>query len=108
MSDSQRKRVWLQIDRLAPELGKTFLLAELPKIFALGDSAETVNGVFESKEIFGSLFTTASDKYELGVKLLDSFFASSSVDAKNKLSQWLQNIDQATVLRDLRTREKAP
>lgn len=105
VSDSQRKRVWLQIDRVASELGKAFLLAELPKIFALGDSVDTVNGIFESKEIFNSLFTTASDKYDLAVRLLDSFLASSSVDAKNKLAQWLRNIDQATVLKDLKTRQ---
>jgi len=105
VSDSQRKRVWLQIDRVASELGKAFLLAELPKIFALGDSVETVNSIFESKEIFSRLFTTASDRYELAVSLLDSFLASASVDAKNKLAQWLRNIDQVTVLKNLRTRQ---
>jgi hypothetical protein len=105
VSDSQRKRVWLQIDRVASELGKAFLLAELPKIFALGDSVETVNSIFESKETFSRLFTTASDRYELAVSLLDSFLASASVDAKNKLEQWLRNIDQGTVLKDLRTRQ---
>ena len=105
LNDSQRKRVWLQIDRFASELGKDFLRAELPKIFAMGDSAETIGGVFESENVLINLFTTASDKYELGVSLLDSFLASRSVDAKNRLAQWLKKIDQATVLKDLKAKE---
>jgi hypothetical protein len=77
----------------------------VPKIFVLEDSKETINAVFESDGTFRNLFSTASDKYELGKSLLDSFVASSSVDAKNKLAQWLKNLDQASVLKELKRKD---
>jgi hypothetical protein len=102
LNDSQRKRVWLQIEKFASEIGKDALLSELPKIFGLGDSTETLNAVFESNDIFGELFSTASDKYKLATSLVESFAASSSKDAKNKLAQWLKNIDGASALKELK------
>jgi hypothetical protein len=105
LNDSQRKRVWLQIETSATELGKAFLIEQLPKVFALGDSAETIAGVFESEKVFRSLFTTASDKHDLGKSILDSFLASSSMDAKNRLAMWLRNIDQGTLLNNLKAKD---
>lgn len=105
LSDAQHRRVWSQIERLALKLGKDFFLAALPKIFATPDSAETTSGVFESEAIISDLFKTASDKYKLGSSILDSFLGSSSMETKNRLAQWLRNIDQTSVLKDLKGKE---
>ena len=105
LNDSQRRRVWLQVDSHASKLGKDFFLAELPKIFALAESAETVNAVFESESVFSELFKSTSEKYELATGLVDSFLASSSVETKNRLAQWLRKIDQASALKELKGKE---
>jgi len=101
IDDSQRKRVWFQIERSANKLGREFFLAELPRVFALDNSAETLNAVFESRDIFSHLFNTASDTNKLAARLIESLKASSSRDAKNRLAQWLKSIGGGSALKQL-------
>jgi hypothetical protein len=102
LNDSQRKRAWLQVEKYASELGSDFFATKLPEIFALPDSAETFDAVLQSKSTITALFDTKADQYKLAVSLVKSFTAASSMIAKNKLAEWLREIDNAAALKEIK------
>lgn len=103
LNDDQRKRIWLQIGRIVPELGMEFFIGILPEIFKIQDAPETVRSVLEAEQEISDIFPQISDRYKLGSNLLKAFISSPSQETKNKLAAWINNVDAASVLGDLKS-----
>jgi len=101
LNDDQRKRIWLQIERIAPKLGMEFFIGILPEIFKIQDAPETVRSVLEAEQEISEIFPQMSDQYKLGSTLLKAFTSSPSQETKNKLATWIKNIGAATVIGEL-------
>jgi len=106
LNDDQRKRIWLQIERVAPKLGMEFFIGILPEIFKIQDAPETVRSVLEAEQEISEIFPPISDRYKLGSTLLKAFISSPSQETKNKLAAWIKNIDATSVLGDLKSMEE--
>ena len=102
LNDDQRKRIWLQIGQIVPELGMEFFIGILPEIFKIQDAPETVRSVLEAEQEISEIFPQISDRYKLGSTLLKAFISSPSQETKNKLAAWIHNVDAASVLGDLK------
>ncbi len=105
LNDDQRKRIWLQIERIAPKLGMEFFISILPEILMIPDAPETVRSVLEAEQEISEIFPPISDRRKLGSTLLKAFISSPSQEAKNKLAAWIKNINAADVLGDLQSME---
>lgn len=103
LNDDQRKRILLQIGRIVPELGMEFFIGILPEIFKIQDAPETVRSVLEAEQEISEIFPQISDRYKLGSTLLKAFISSPSQETKNKLAAWINNVDAASVLGDLKS-----
>jgi len=106
INDDQRKRIWLQTERILPDLGKDFLISILPKIFEVQDSPETMRAIFEAENGIDRIFSSTSDRYDLGKILLKAFISTSSQETKNKLAVWINKIDAVAVLKELESMGK--
>ena len=106
LNDDQRKRIWLQIGRIVPELEMEFFIGILPEIFKIHDAPETVRSVLEAEQEISEIFPQISDRYKLGSTLLTAFISSPSQETKNKLAAWINNIDATSVIGDLKSMEE--
>jgi len=101
LNDEQRRRVWLQVERVHSELGKEFFIGILPKVLTSSDSVETVRGVFESEKIITKLFNSTADRYLLGKALVQAFLGAPSLETKNRAAGWIVRADAGAALREL-------
>lgn len=102
LNDDQRKRIWLQIEPIAAKLGMKFFTTILPEILKLEDAPETVRAVLEADKVISEVFSSTSDRYNLGSTLLKAFISSPSQETKNKLAVWIKKIGAVAVLKELK------
>ena len=101
LNDEQRKRVWLQIERAAPGLGKDFLIEVIPNIAQLSGAQETWRAVYDSRDAVNQVFPQKDDRYDLAKSLLQAFERTDSIEVKNQSLQWIDEIEAEPVLREL-------
>ncbi len=102
LNDEQRKRIWLQIERTAQELGENFFLDLLPDYFELSDTRQAQQEVLseKSKSIISSLFETREDKQKLARALLGAFKNAGTKALKRKLAIWIGELETPSSLID--------
>jgi hypothetical protein len=92
LSDEQRKRVWLQVEK-TKGLSKSFYLDSVVNIASLKDCPGTVLEMLKFRNEISSQFRTKQDKFDLGTHIVTAFRASSSNEAKAQLANWLKKLD---------------
>lgn len=100
INDEQRKRVWLQVHRAAPELGLAFFLGLLPQLLA-HDSPETAQSVLDAEGAVSGLAASAEERYDLSRTLLQALAMAPTTEIKNRLAGWLQRVGGTGSLREL-------
>lgn len=104
LNDEQRKRVWLQIERTAQELGDDFFLDLLPNYFELSDTPEAQQEVFseESKSAITALFEDRKAEQDLARSLLKALKVAGTRGMKRKLAKWIGELEApSTLIADL-------
>jgi PAS domain S-box-containing protein len=101
LEDEQRKRVWLQVDRISHELGTDFFMHVMPKIFEMRNQSATIKAIFDSEDIITSLFLSNGGTDALGELLLKTYKATTSVDFKNRLTEWMERAGTNSALESL-------
>jgi PAS domain S-box-containing protein len=101
LSDEQRKRVWIQIDRVSYELGSEFFIEVMPRIFSIKDQAQTIDTIFASEDMLTSLFLSNENIESLGALLLDSYHSALSENDKNRLVDWMMRVGADKALEQL-------
>lgn len=100
LNDEQRKRVWLQIERTARELGGEFFLELLPVYFDLSGASQAQQEVFseESKSAITALFEDREAKQNLIRALLESLKAAGAKKLKREFATWIGELEAASSL----------
>lgn len=98
LSDEQRKRVWLQVEK-SKGLSKSFYLESVVNIAALEDCPETISEMLDFQKEISSQFSTKEDRYDLGTHIVKAFRASSSNEAKAQLASWLKGLENDDVVK---------
>ena len=98
LPDEHSKRLWLQVDRRAAELGPGYLVEILPRLLALPDLPQTYQEVLRSQETISALFPEQQGKNELGRSLLQALVDSPSREIKNRLARWMKDLGAGDAL----------
>jgi hypothetical protein len=100
LNDEQRKRVWLQIERAAQELGENFFLDLLPDYFELSDTRQAQREALseESKSEISSLFQTREGQQQLARILLEALERAGRKGLKRKLATWIGELQAPSSL----------
>jgi len=98
LPDEHSKRLWLQVDRRADELGPSYFVDILPRLLALPDLPQTYQEVLRSQESISALFPEIQDKNELGRSLLNALVDSPSREIKNRLARWMKDLGAGDAL----------
>lgn len=101
LNDEQRLRCWRQVERIIPDLGKDFFVAVLPKILGLPEAPRTTGAVSQARQAISALFTSTTEKNELGKALLTAFLATTSLATKRGISMWIKEDVGSSALRYL-------
>jgi hypothetical protein len=101
LNDEQRLRCWLQVERIIPNLDKDFFVAVLPEILGLPEAPRTTGAVLQARQAIGVLFTSTTEKNELGRCLLKGFLDTTSLATKRGIGEWIKEYIGPGILRHL-------
>jgi DNA polymerase III delta prime subunit len=93
LTDEQRNRVWLQVERRLSILGTEYIYRVLPDALAFSDHTRTARSVLDAKGTMSQLFSGTVSRNALAQTLLSSLVSSTSVEVKNRIAEWLKELD---------------
>lgn len=100
LNEEQRKRVWLQIERTAGDLGHDFFLEVLPGLFGLGEASQAQEEALseESKSAISELFGSRNAQHDLSGALLSALVMSDAKGRKRRIAEWIGELDTPSSL----------
>jgi hypothetical protein len=98
LNEDQRIRVWMQIQNLLELLGAEFFIQHLKQLLTDFQTKEFSSTIFKHKGGVNNLFPTIKERNLLAVLLLQAFFEVTSLESKNNIATWFQEIGGANVL----------
>lgn len=100
LNDEQRKRVWLQVERTANELGGNFFIRTLPDFFGLSEAMQAQTEVLsdKSKSEISDLFERRKEQHDLSRALLKALAAAGAKKVKRKIAKWIGELQTPSSL----------
>lgn len=108
LSDTHRKRLWLQATRLAESLGSGFFLEVIPKIAILSSIEETASSLFSEYELVYNILGSTDNHAELSHRLMESFTDASTNTIKASIASWCKKLSGNASLKALKNEALTP
>ena len=92
LSDTHRKRLWLQAIRLAESLGSGFFLNVIPKIAVLSPIEETASSLFSEYDLVNNILGSTDNHADLSQRLMEVFTDVSTNTIKASIASWCKKL----------------
>jgi len=89
LNDSQRHRMWLEIEDRAPDLGPAYLCDIVPPLLVRGDSSNTVAAVIRWADSCDPIFSSLTDQAQFCQALAPAYFDTPSADTRAAIAKWI-------------------
>ena len=101
-SDTNKRRLWQQIARLAPTLGADFFLEVIPKLVVLSPIDETAAALFSDYDLVYAALDSTDNRADLSQRLMRVITNAPTKTVKSNIAEWCKKLSGNAGLGKLR------
>ncbi len=101
MPDPQRRRIWLQIERIRDSVGLRDIVELIPEITQNNDVSGTIEAIIIAKDEITAMCNSAEERHMLGESLAKAMISISSREVKTQFMNWLRTLGASTIAKNI-------